>query len=555
MATMFEMSVTAPSSPTDGKVWFQPEIPQVYMYINGAWRPWVGGVNTITFDVGLNIFIRGNKRNVNIFNETFEKQDNLTYRIDTCTFTMWDDDGTLRPSQGDEVQIFYKADVSSDADKIFGGEITAVPQIEYGPGVGRFRYEVEAHDYSIRMKKNLVVQDYTSQTAQFIIQDIIDTYAPEFSYNNVETGPTINFISFNYKEVDQCIKEIAQLSGFDWYVDEDRDIHFFQSVTNIAPFTITDDTSTSGNNRDLIIEVDKSQYRNRITVQGGFFFSGDTDEITSVVTTDEELWYFAYKPFAAASGNIEIYVDAGGGFVQKTIGIDNIVTSGVDFLINQNEKTLKKLDYVPVANDKIKRIYQYKIPILTEDNDTGSQDTIKAIEGGDGIYEFKITDENIKTIQAAHDRAKAELNQYANPIIMGSYRTKDDGYRSGQLLTINAPSRGTNADNKTYLIQSVTTRVIGGNTLEYDIIFATRLKGLIEFLTELYDNSAIRDIIVREDETLDVLVIPTEEELVLSDSAEDVNIGLPYEYGPGGDRQGVYEDAITSPSTSTGIYG
>jgi hypothetical protein len=559
VAVQFDLSISEPENPADGKCWFKPDIVQAYMYLNGAWRPYVGGTNTITFDVGLNVFIRGVKRNCSatygILNESFEKQDNLTYEIDVCNFTLWDNDGNARPTQGDEVQVFYKSSASATPDKIFGGEITEMPQIEQSGGSSTYSYEIQCNDYSIRLKQKLVTQDYTNQTAKAIIQDLVDNYATEFSYNNVETGLTVSFISFNYKPVDDCIREIAEVTGYDWYVDEDRDIHFFASTTNTAPYTITDNPATSGNYNDLVINVDKSQYRNRIIVQGGFFFSDDYTQ-DNVADGDQTSFQADYEPFVADSGNIEVYVDAGGGFVQKTLGIDNLDTSGFDFVVNQTEKVFKNLDLATLTAGHIFRaIYQYKVPILTQDDDTTSQENIRIIEGGDGIYEFKITDKTIETIQAAHDRAAVEIDQYANPIVEGSFRTKDVGYRSGQLLTINANSRGDIADGQQYLIQSVTTIVRGGTELEYDVVFATRLKTLTQFLMQLFDGNLSKEIVIRSDENLAILISPDTETMTITDSADDADIGLPFEWGAGGDRQGKWAASTTDIGSTTGIWG
>lgn len=554
MASMFHWLEETPSNPSDGMCWFKASNATVYMYLNGGWHTYATGGDSVTYRVGLNVFINGVDRTDNIDVHTYNKTDNLTFKVDTLEFDYWDDDNDARPIQGEEIITFWKTTSGSTPVKDFGGEILNVPQREKYPGASKYDYSVMCVDYSYKLKKELVAQTYESQTAKAMITDIVDTYAPELSYNNVETGLTLSYQTFARLYPDECIKRIALDSGYDWYVDVNRDIHFFTFITNPAPYDITDDITTSGSYENLVIDVDKSQYKNRVIVQGGHVLSGDYPDIQEIVDNAETQWRIAYKPFVADSGNVEVYIDSGAGYVAKTLGIQNIHTSGYDFLLNQNEKTIKALDYSANAGDLLKLVYKFKAPIVTQDDDKDSQDTIIAIEGGRAIYGKKIVDKNIRTLQAAHDRASAYLGKYANPLVTGSFRTKDSGYRSGQLLTVNATSRGTYATSKTYLIQTVSMIILDKSIREWNITFATRLKGWVEFLAELYDNSALQEIIIRNDETLDKLRLLTKETITITETTR-TDKGLPYEWMPGGDRSAQWNAARTTIDSTTAQWG
>ena len=123
-----------------------------------------------------------------------------------------------------------------------------------------------------------------------------------------------------------------------------------------------------------------------------------------------------------------------------------------------------------------------------------------------------ISDDTIQTKDQARARGRAQLDQDSNPLVEGSFLTQQYGYRSGQLLTINIPSRGEDAK---YLIQNVSAVSLGVGIFQYTVTFATKLKGLTEFLLSLYDEG--RDISERTDEILDRLVI-LKESYALSDS-------------------------------------
>lgn len=449
-------------------------------------------------------------------------KDALTSKVDTCSFILEDIAGTNKPQEGQEVIVTY------GGTKIFAGNIIRKPQTQISPGI--YKYAVNCVDYSRSLDKKLVVQSYTEKTCAYIINDIITKYTSGFTQNHVQTGPTVNFIAWNYKPVGQCIKELARLTHYDWYVDYDKDIHFFARETNAAPYELNE-TASSGRYKGLSIDIDKSQLKNRVFVRGGYYLSNLYTQ--EKVADGEQLEFLlAYGPQTP----MKVYVDD----VEKTLGIDNIDTAGKDFVVNVTEKTIKNLDYAKLtAGQVFKATYTYKVPILCMVEDTESQNAVKAIEGGDGIYEALVTDESIETNEAARDRARAELKQYSNALVKGSFKTDQDGYRSGQLLTVNIPTRSINSQ---YLIQAVTKKSIGGGYLEYTVTFATLLTGLTDFLLSLWEEG--KKIVTRKDEVLDEFVGIEMNTITLSDAAPTFEeYTPPFQYGPGGSPQGVYNES------------
>jgi len=100
-----------------------------------------------------------------------------------------------------------------------------------------------------------------------------------FTTNNVADGPIISDISFDYIQVSDAITKIAEICGYEWYVDYDKDIYFFFKTDYSAPFQL-DDNQTDY--KDLVIDTDISQIRNRIYVKSssivdtfGEIFIGD----------------------------------------------------------------------------------------------------------------------------------------------------------------------------------------------------------------------------------------------------------------------------------------
>lgn len=522
MPRLFDFTIGEPEDKTAGKGWINPQNGQTYLRIGDNWIPFAGGQAVIFKDITL--FIRGIDKTRMLKARSLNIKDALTSKVDTCSFVLQDIEGSNKPNQGDEVIIYHGA----PPVKIFAGEIINPPQTQISPGT--YKYAVRGVDYSRRLDKRKVVETYTDQTCSYIINDITDNYAPEFSTINVQTGPVVSFIAFNYKSARDCIRDLARLSGFDWYVDYDMDIHFFAQETNSAPYELNE-TASSGRYKGLLIDINKSQLKNRIFVRGGYYLSSlYTQEI---VADGEQLEFLlAYTPQTP----ITVYVDD----VEKTLGIDNIDVSGKDFVVNVTEKTIKNLDIAKLTDGQVfKTTYKYKIPILCMVEDTESQNAVKSIEGGDGIYENLVVDESIETNEAARDRARAELRQYSNASVKGTFKTDQDGYRSGQLLKIDIPSRGVDSQ---YLIQTVTKKSIGGGHLEYTVTFATLLIGLTDFLLSLWE--AGKKIVTREDEVLDEFVGIEMNTITLSDAVPTFEeFTPPFQYGPGGSPQGVYNES------------
>ena len=341
-------------------------------------------------------------------------------------------------------------------------------------------------------------------TDKEIIQDIIGTYCAGFgiTFNNVIEGVTISKISFNYIQISQVFKNICKLTNRNWYIDYEKDIHYFPTETTTAPFDID---SLNSQYKNLSLSNDSSQLKNRVYVRGGTKLSDFTDYIT---VGDGEMTKFVLpdKPH-----DVTVFVDTGAGYVQKTLGIKNIDTTGFDWYLNYQEKYIEQDvgGSVLTSSHKLKVTYKYDIPILVAVENTQS------IEDN-GVQEFAIFDTTISTTELARDRATAELTDYANDIVEGGFTTMTSGFVSGQYMNINLTEYGVN-DN--YLIQSVTSRSLGAGLFEYTVkIASSKTIGIINFLINLLENN--RNLIqLDENEVVDELLEKTD--ALLSDSLLD----------------------------------
>ena len=242
--------------------------------------------------------IGGVDRTSLIEKESFVIENYLTQEIDSCSLVIRNyASHTYKPSVGDEIEI---TDV---ATKIFGGVVIRVLRRMEGKEIVN---EIECLDYARLADQELVAEVYQNETVNDIIADINSKYLSGFTVVNVDCSEVIDYIAFNYEPFSTCLKRLAEWVGYDWYVDYDKDIHFFERTKNPAPFDLTD---TNGNYifNSLVIKEDTSQLKNRIYVRGGDYEEGipiivAVQDTTSIATYGEYAFLITDKTIKTREG-------------------------------------------------------------------------------------------------------------------------------------------------------------------------------------------------------------------------------------------------------------
>lgn len=235
--------------------------------------------NTYSFTIG------GVDRSRCIIWKSLQIDDEEGSSASQMIFSFMDRDGVGDPSPDDEVIV------TIGGTRVFGGHIVRVSINGKGTSV---TLEIECIDYTRALDRNLVVESYEGMTDKAIIKDIIDNYCggSGITYNSIVEGVTINQLTFNYVPVSQCFTEICNLTGRSWYLDYDKDVHYFPNTTTAAPFNIDDNTVTYS---DLVISKDNSGLRNRVYVRGSYYLSDDFTE-AQVADGEQTVFQLAEKP-------------------------------------------------------------------------------------------------------------------------------------------------------------------------------------------------------------------------------------------------------------------
>jgi hypothetical protein len=428
---------------------------------------------------------------------------------------------------------------------LFGGFISRVQPVEIGKG-SVFNFDVEVSDYSYIFNSKIVRRAYENETLNDIVTDLMGEYvAASYGFNltNVDTGPTIDTVSFDHITVKAALDKLAKLTGYVWWVDYELKLYFTTQTATPAPETITD----SSNNVDSInISYDTSQVRNSVIIIGSTDGVESADLVAEHFEGDGETraWELGAKPSTVSS------IELNASSEQFSLDLNERDTDVFVYSYAQQSFRLTDAQATPGVGDDIDIEYYPRIPTIEQLTDPASIAFFAALDGGDGVYEMTIRDSSIGSIEEANARALQELEEYSMPLVDGKVTTRSgllsggSIFKPGQVLTVNLPTEGLSSDTA-FLIQEVRVelRETSASTTEYiyTIRFGGKVVGIQEFLETLAAQQGAGE------ETADATEILTIEHVVetleFDDSATPITHSIdtpPYEYGPSGSPMGKW---------------
>ncbi len=444
----------------------------------------------------------------------------LTKEVDRLDFTILKTPSKTVPIIGDTIELF------EDGIKLYGGIV--VEKMEKIFGGLLIGYELKCKDWSAKLDGKLVVKNYAAPSGgaatyspSQICKDIINLFVSAslgFTTNNVKTATfNIASIKFNYEQVSRAITQLADQIGWDWYVDPDKDIHFFDEETAVAPFNLDD---TTGNYEWATLEINQNivNLKNYIFVRGSEYKK--TIAEANAVDVYQTNGTQATFPLAYKYDNITVKL---AGTVQ-TIGTDQQSDpSSVQILYNFNEKFIK-FTTTPGSGQTVKIYGDAYIPIIAAVRDQISIATY-------GEFQQAVIDKGITSVYEAQSRAKAELNKYAATVNEGRFKTTQKGLRVGQQITVSSAIRGIAA--KTFKINRINGKARGSDHMEYEafllasgeITFTDIMVGLL--------SKDLQNVVIASNEVLQRLDF-FDESIALVEAITNYKRTPPYTWGIGG---------------------
>jgi hypothetical protein len=315
-----------------------------------------------------------------------------------------------------------------------------------------------------------------------IIRDINENFFDGEGINCSSTGYVmdgvrISELNFNYVPGNEAINTICDISGYNWYIDVDKKLHYFPRTENPAPFNIN---STSNNWRSLTVRRSRDKYRNKQYILGSYgalpfneSFAGDGYTKT---------WTVTYPVYDTPTITINGYV--------ATVGVLNVSASTFGYYWSKESRaiTANSTNSALASTDNIKIAYHGLYPVVAVADDGTEINTRKAIEGGSGIYEEVVTSNKSYINAAAVTYGEGILSKYGKELEEVRFETDVDGLQSGQLIEIQIPN---NDLNDYYYITQVTAKDVNLATMRYKVtaVSGTDREGWIAFFRSLVANA------------------------------------------------------------------
>lgn len=395
-----------------------------------------------------------------LFDTTFKVKNNINNQVDEFSFKV--KSTQLVPEIGKEVEVF------NGADKIFAGDLLQITDSIEGGKL--LRFNCRALDYANRLKRKIIVERYEDETVSDIISDMVTSLG--FTVVNVSYNPLIKTIAFNGISVSECLEKLADLLNAYWYVDYDKDIHFFEKNAEPSPYNLTD-TSANYIFDSLTIKDDLTKLKNKVTIRGGLALSETAKtevRVSQDSTQDTFNLVYLYQPLPVVTVN----------GTPKDVGLENKEEdTGFDVMWSEQGRYIRfTAGNFPIKDDVIEVTGITYFPVFVQVADDAS-----ILAYGDA--EFEIKDNAIVSEEQAIERAISELEAYSSKLSDGSFQTYNSGLKSGQILNIQSTLRGIDIN---VVIQSVETRSVDpmGGQIIYNVEFATeKTVGIIKILQKL----------------------------------------------------------------------
>lgn len=289
-------------------------------------------------------------------------------------------------------------------------------------------------------------------------------YVPPIYIQTIQDGPLIEEYAFSYNTCTDALNKIKELTGYEWNIDFNKVMHFFDRATYRAPFTLSDNIPHSNFRKQL----SHTNYRNRQLVLSAMC---KTDPIIEEVPSPVPDGYsrtFTLRYKIESISKAEIDRNIGLGWEQ--VSAEATGKGGNPYFsynVGDNTITQYSQEAVLMPGAKIRISYTGLQPKLTQ-QELDDQIAIRREEetGTSGIYEHVIVDDKITSSQASTSLANALLAKYGELPCTVTFNTEVPGLKAGQLLTIVKPLFNI---TDAFLIDQVRLKGQRDGTIQYEI--------------------------------------------------------------------------------------
>lgn len=388
-------------------------------------------------------------------------------------------------SLNDEVVINADLDTNPAVTKLFTG---IIENIKFkARGNVRESVEISGRDL-IAVLQDIAAKPrvFKDREASLIVIDLLDQNAKGLlTTTNVNTTTTtISQITFNHTPLFDALKQLAELSEFYFFVDEDKDLHFVQSSSLSSGITL----NTTNIKKAEFKEIDREIF-NDIFVYGSEALTGAKEVFDTLLGSEYVLTDKPHNSRVFVSGT------AGGFNLQEIGGVltfsDPSTTSGLNYVIDFNSKKVIFVsgtnagDNIPVSGTARNVVVEYErnTQILSRKQDPASQTAF-------GKKNKVIVDRNIKDFSEASAKSTQILADSKDAILQGNLDI--DSLLSltpGNTVVVNLPNF--NISSQTYDILEV-NYIFNGRTVESNQVQSVRVNKKISDAADIIKDTLLR---------------------------------------------------------------
>ena len=366
---------------------------------------------------------------------TYDKNVNQRW---TCSFNLEEPRtgaiGANRPVTGQTFTLY------EDGVLTFSGFIDQITEVAL-PNTSILQYQCQCSSWATVCDHRVVTADYVAGDIGFnVIQDIVTRFLAGDGITITTHVDGSFFLTsdlvLNPATVADAFDQLRDLSNRQWWIDENKDLHF-TIIGNGANTGISiTDNDTKWLNGTMQVKRSTQNYRNQQYVQTGVGLA--TASRTETFSGDGTTYFFVTKFPVTAAPTVTV------NGVSQTIyqlGTDPYGQAG--WYWNPSGPGVQQGQQIPPASGAIIQVTYDALTVNYDvQNNTAQQAARAAIEGDSGIWAQITNQNNIIDLATAVDFANGLLTNYAFIPSQVSFQTYQKGYTIGDYITLNVSLHG-----------------------------------------------------------------------------------------------------------------
>lgn len=417
------------------------------------------------------IDINGNTSYVTyIESQTVMIEETVPSAGDSCSFEFrWPITGALvsKPEVGHIVRI------TIDGTKEFEGPITSIDE-QVGAPRGYIKYLIRCADYTRPFGRELVIgkrpKELASARISWLLTNFCDAAFQSMTFvdQNASTDISVDERTYDHEPITSALDELAESTYHNWYVDFDKNLHFYISEGEASPLNTSYvnvlNVDTNLDVSDVRVTDDISQIRNWIIIKGHKLKAKNALDQQFISDGTQSFFSLYQEPFDFNPDEVKVHVATPAG--QSTPGFNSKDTSTpgwtkytvIEDPLQTREGAITGepntsyfcvfnigcrfgTENIPVVNSLINVRY-----FPTEGEELSVQvfidhESIRMMQNREGVWSSGIYQhvENLSHVRVDNENAIVAigtllLKRYAWPQITGRFVTYTAGWRSGQFF-------------------------------------------------------------------------------------------------------------------------